>query len=90
MIKFPINFQEQAQGATKGKISGPPYQISARDLMKNFTYSAIDADDSWVDSTIGFNGYQSRRLKLPPTPGDGVYVLGSVNNVIQWIKAEEC
>lgn len=83
----PIDFEGQVK-SSKAK-DAPPYIIRASDLMKNFAFSAVQAEDSWLE-TASMNGHDGRKLKLPAVNGSGTYVLGSVNGQIQWIETEEC
>jgi hypothetical protein len=36
---------------------------------------------------MGFSGF---KLKIPPVPQSGTYVLGAVDGALQWIATEEC
>jgi hypothetical protein len=91
MINLPINFEQQAQSAGNPANGGPPYQLSARDLMRNFVYSAIDIDDAYVENGPGFNGYTKRKITLPPPPqGEELYVLGWREGGFVWVETEAC
>jgi len=70
MIDLPIKFDQLVKMPGDGGGTGYPYRISARDLMTNFEYAALDADDSWIEST-GTSTGQGRKLKLPAVPGGG-------------------
>ena len=89
MINLPIKFNQivKMQGDAGG--TGYPYRISAKDLMANFEYAALDADVSWIESTSTSTG-QGRKLKLPPLTTGGTYVLGCVDGYLEWIETEEC
>jgi hypothetical protein len=89
MIDLPIKFDQLAKmpGAANG--TGYPYRISAGDLMANFEYAALDADESWIETTSGQYG-TGRKLKMPPLPSSGKHVLGCVSGALQWIETEEC
>lgn len=89
MIDLPIKFDQLAKMPGGAGGTGYPYRISARDLMANFEYAALDADDSWIEST-GTSSGQGRKLKLPALPGGGKHVLGCVDGTLQWIETEEC
>lgn len=87
---LPVDFQEMAQRARGQTASDYPYAIKATDLMKNFVYSALDADQTLIEESTGQGGHKSRRLKIPAVPTSGTYVLGAVGGTIQWIATEEC
>ena len=57
MIDLPIKFDQLVNMPGDAGGTGYPYRISAKDLMANFEYAALDGDDSWID-TSG----QGRRL----------------------------
>jgi hypothetical protein len=88
MVKIPIDFEEKVKlGADP---NGYPYRISARDLMADFSYAALDVEDDWVEK-ISVGSHGGRKIKLPALPkGGGVYLLGCVNGKIDWIEAETC
>lgn len=89
MQDFPVNFQDKVRmpGAANG--TGYPYRISAMDLMANFNFAALDADETWVESVQSSLG-GGRKLKLPALPDTGKHVLGCVDGTLQWIETEEC
>lgn len=87
---LPVDFQSLAQGATGQNASDYPYSIKATDLMKNFVYAALDADESLIEQTTGQGGHIQRRLKIPAVPSSGTHVLGSVDGALSWIATEEC
>lgn len=88
-IKLPVDFEEKIKTPASNNGSGYPYRISASDLMKNFSYSALDAESDWIEqSNVGV--YEGRKLKLPQFPGSGTFVLGCINGRLQWIATEEC
>ena len=89
-VNLPVDFQEMAQRARGQTASDYPYAIKSTDLMKNFVYSALDADQTLIEESIGQGGHKSRRLKIPAVPTSGTYVLGAVGGTIQWIATEEC
>jgi hypothetical protein len=88
-LKLPVNFEEKAKLPPAANATGYPYRISASDLMKNFTYAALDAHEDWIED-VGASQYQGRKLKLPQLPGSGTHVLGCVDGEIQWIETEGC
>lgn len=87
---LPVDFQTLAKGARGQNASDYPYSIKATDLMKNFVYAALDADESLLEQTTGTGGYPARKLKIPAVPGSGTYVLGAVDGALTWIATEEC
>ena len=89
MIDLPIKFDQLVKLPGGAGGTGYPYRISAKDLMANFEYAALDVDDSWIDSPATSYG-QGRKLKLPALPTGGTYVLGCVDGTLQWIETEEC
>ncbi len=90
MNNFPINFEEVAKRPKGSTGADYPYAIKATDLMKNFVFAALDADESLIEETTGQNGYTKRRIKIPAVPSGGTYVLGAVDGALQWIATEEC
>ena len=88
--KFPVDFQEMAQRARGQTASDYPYAIKATDLMKNFVYAALDADETLIETSVGQGGHPQRKLKIPAVPSGGTHVLGCVDGTIQWIATEEC
>jgi hypothetical protein len=88
-LKFPVNFEEKAKLPPAANGTGYPYRISASDLMKNFTYAALDAHEDWIED-VGVSQYTGRKLKLPQLPGSGTHVLGCIDGEIQWIGTESC
>jgi hypothetical protein len=89
MISFPTDFEALAKEPQKPG-GGAPLQISASGLMANFTLAALDADDTWVESTSGDGGHSGRRLKLPTLPGTGTFVLGCKDGTLEWLETEAC
>jgi hypothetical protein len=89
-MTVPVDFETLARGAKNASGGGYPVQISAGDLMRNFVYASLDADESLIEQTTGQGGHPARRLKIPTVPGSGTHVLGAVGGVLQWIATEEC
>lgn len=89
--RHPIDFEEKVR-LPKGSTAGSyPHSIKAADLMKDFVYAALDADNSLIEIRSGEKGYQQRRLKIPAVPGgEGTFVLGAVGGALQWIATEGC
>jgi hypothetical protein len=86
----PISFERLAKSAGNPASGGYPYQLSAKDLDKNFAYATLDIDSTLVEESPGAGGHKSRRLKIPAVPSSGTHVLGAVDGAIQWIATEEC
>ena len=89
-VSLPVDFQDRAQRARGQNASDYPYAIRATDLMRNFIYCALDADQTLIEESVGQGGHKSRRLKIPAVPSSGTHVLGAVDGTIQWISTEEC
>ena len=85
MIDLPIKFDQLVKMPGDAGGTGYPYRISAKDLMSNFEYAALDADDSWIEST-GTSTGQGRKLKLPALPTGGTYALACVDGDLEWIE----
>ena len=86
----PVDFQALAQGATGQTNADYPYSIKATDLMKNFVFATLDIPEGLYEETSGSQGHRQRRLKIPPPPGSGTYVLGSQGGALTWIETEAC
>jgi len=83
MNDFPVDFQTAVKD---GKSTSP---ISASDLMRNFAWAKLVVDDSLLDTTTVM-GFSAHKFKMPALPGEGTFVLGSVNGSLTWIATEEC
>jgi hypothetical protein len=89
--QLPVNFSDQAgKSPAKGAKNQPPTVIKASDLMKNFSYAALDADDSLITTETAAGGHQKRKLKIPVVPSGGTFVLGAVDGALKWLTTEEC
>jgi hypothetical protein len=67
---LPIDFEERVK-RPKGETNADyPYAIKAYDLMQNFVYAALDADESLIEEAAGQGGHKQRRLKIPALPGE--------------------
>jgi hypothetical protein len=86
----PLSFASLAQTAPNPASGGYPYRIRGTDLDKNFVFATLQIDETLLKSTIGAGGHIARKLNIPPVPGSGTHVLGSVNGSLQWISTEEC
>lgn len=89
MISLPVDFEAKLK-SPPGVSGGYPIQLSAADLMKNFTFASLDADPSLIEAASGSNGRPGRKLKIPAVPGSGTHVLGAVDGALQWIATEAC
>jgi hypothetical protein len=67
----PVDFEEKVRLPKGNTNADYPYSLKAADLMKDFVYAALDADESLVETVSGEKGYQQRRLKIPPVPSGG-------------------
>jgi hypothetical protein len=90
MANLPVDFEAKARGAKDASGGGYPVQLSAADLMRNFVFASLDADESLIETTTGQGGHAARKLKIPAVPGGGTYVLGAVDGSLAWIATEEC
>jgi hypothetical protein len=86
----PVDFEALAKSGGSSATGGYPYQISSRDLMKNFVFATLEVEDGLFESISGKGGHPQRKLKIPKPPGSGTYVLGSVSGQFQWIQTEAC
>ena len=88
----PINFDDLVKASKKSTAEGYPYQLSSKDLMRNFVFATLQVDPDYIEAAQGLGGYPARKLKkvLPASPGSGTYVLGSVDGALTWIATEEC
>ena len=88
MVKIPVNFEEKVKGSTDP--TGYPYRISAKDLMEDFSYAALDAEEGWIEK-VSVGNHAGRKLKMPALPKkDGTFLLGCVNGKLDWVEAESC
>jgi hypothetical protein len=90
MRPFTADFEALAKQGGDPASGGYPYTIKSSDLMKNFVFAALDADDTLVETITGQGGHPQRKLKIPAVPSGGTHVLGVVDGTIQWIATEEC
>jgi len=83
MNDFPNDFRDQV---TAGKSTSP---ISAANLMQNFAWAKLVADESLIESTTQL-GFSARKLKIPAINNNGNRVLGAISGALSWIATEEC
>lgn len=77
MNDFPNDFRDQV---TAGKSTSP---ISASNLMQNFAWAKLIADDSLIEATTQL-GFPARKLKIPAINSDGNRVLASTGGALSW------
>jgi len=83
MNDFPNDFQKIAKTGDSLK------PISSYALMQNFVWAKLIVEDSLLENVTSM-GFSARKLKIPSLPGEGTFVLGSVNGALSWIATEEC
>jgi len=89
-MDFPVDFTEKAKLPASAGGSGYPFKISANDLMRNFHYAALDAEDGWIENKKD-SLWEGRKLKLPKLPsGEGLFLLGCSGETLEWIETESC
>lgn len=89
-MDFPVDFKEKVKLPAQGGGTGYPYRISAEDLMRDFHFAALDAEDGWIESKND-SIYPARKLKLPKFPtSEGLFVLGVSGGELQWVETEAC
>jgi hypothetical protein len=93
-MEFPANLEQKAKMPPPPGGGGYPYQLSAKDLMDNYRFAALEVDDS-TDGGIALKETvvdKKRKISLviPSMPTTGTHVLGVVDGVLQWIETEEC
>ena len=94
-MSLPVNFEERVKSAPAVGGAGYPYRISARDLMRDFVYAAVEVP-SITDQRIrngikvvfgtGDNGHTNRSIYAEPFPenptsGDMMYYDGA-----EWVS----
>jgi hypothetical protein len=94
-MALPVNFEEKVKVAPAPGGAGYPYRISARDLMRDFVYAAVEVP-SFTDQSIrngikeiygtGDNGHTNRSIYAEPFPenpasGDIMYYDGA-----EWVS----
>lgn len=90
-MKLPVDFEAKVRQPAQASGGGYPVQLSAGDLMKNFTYSAADFDEeSFIVTESGNTRKVALKTPIPTPPTSGTFVLGSVGGVLTWIATEEC
>lgn len=90
-LEFPVDFTDKAKQAPSANGTGYPYRISANDLMRDFHYAALTAEEGWIESdTAGL--YDGRKLKLPAIPqgsAEQYYILTVSGGILEWLQYKE-
>jgi hypothetical protein len=88
MQPLPVDFEERVKRPKGETGSDYPYAIKAADLMRNFVYAALDADETLVEETTGQGGHRSRKLAIPPVPSsDEPVQLTAEGGSLSWSAA---
>lgn len=77
-MTFPVNFESLAKGPKSASGGGYPAQISGGDLMKDFKYAALDANEGLITESGG-----ARKLTIPAPSGTNK-VLGCDGSSMSW------
>jgi len=89
-LEFPVDFTDKAKMPANASGTGYPYRISANDLMRDFHYAALDAEDGWIESSDG--PWDGRKLKLPAIPkgsAEQYYILAVSGGTLEWLQYKE-
>lgn len=90
-MRFPVDFEAKVKAPASASGGGYPIQLSAADLMKNFTYAAGDFEaESFTVTESGDSRKIDLKFKIPAVPSSGTHVLGAVNGTLTWLATEEC
>jgi hypothetical protein len=71
MLDLPIDFEELVRQPKGETASDYPYALKAEDLMRNFVFAGLDADETLIEETTGKGGHKARKLAIPPVPSGG-------------------
>lgn len=83
----PINFDDLVKASKKSTAEGYPYQLSSKDLMRNFVFATLQVDPDHIEGAQGLGGYPARKLKIfPPIPSEQS-VLIAINGAPIWLSA---
>lgn len=77
-MTFPVDFESLAKGPKSASGGGYPAQISGGDLMKDFKYAALDANEGLITESGG-----TRKLTIPAPSGTNK-VLGCEGTAMTW------
>jgi hypothetical protein len=82
-MKLPIDFEEKVKLPPPANGAGYPYQLSAKDLMDNFKYAALQVDtDSGLAEIKNSDG--TRTVSLEGSGASGSRTLRDVDGNIAW------
>jgi len=90
-LNFPIDFTEKAKQPGSANGTGYPHRISANDLMRDFYYAALSAEEGWIEPDTG-GLYDGRKLKFPKIPegsADKYYILTANAGDLEFLEFEE-
>jgi len=83
----PINFDDLVKASKKSTSEGYPYQLSSKDLMRNFVFATLQVDPDHIEAAQGLGGYPARKLKIfPPIPSEDS-VLVAIGGSVAWTSA---
>jgi hypothetical protein len=82
----PINFDDLVKASKKSTSEGYPYQLSSKDLMRNFVFATLQVDPDYIEAAQGLGGYPARKLKFPPIPSEQS-VLIAIDGSPTWLSA---
>lgn len=87
-MTFPVDFEAKLKAPASASGGGYPTQLSAAELMKNFAFAALDADESLIESASGSGGRPGRKLKIPAIPpGESPLALTATGGSLSWAAA---
>jgi hypothetical protein len=82
-MKLPVDFEEKVKLPPPVNGAGYPYQLSARDLMDNFKYAALQVDtESGLAEEIRYDG--TRIVSFDGNGASGSRTLRDVDGNIAW------
>jgi hypothetical protein len=88
MLDLPIDFEKLVREPKGKTASDYPYALKAEDLMKNFVFAGLDADETLIEETTGKGGHKARKLKIPEVPsGDDPVQLTAEGGSLSWSAA---
>lgn len=89
MVKLPVDFEEKVKAAPPVDGKGYPYQLSAKDLMKNFRALADQIPDGTSKGDILY--WTGKKWDIhPAATGTGLKVLTMNGGILAWTDTEEC
>jgi hypothetical protein len=85
MLDLPIDFEKLVRQPKGETASDYPYALKAEDLMRNFVFAGLDADETLIEETTGKGGHKARKLAIPPVPsGDDPVQLTAEGGSLSW------